>query len=77
MLLLVLQTNAGGGPGHTPPSALPDLMTVLTAELVTLRNAGSGTLDSGTLLAKRLEVIHADTDAQGQDLNTDITRVLG
>ncbi len=76
MLLLVLQTSAGG-PGHTPPSALPDLMTVLTAELVSLRNAGSGTLDSGTLLAKRLEVIHADTDAQGQDLNTDITRVLG
>ncbi len=77
MSLFLLLQNYSGGPSHVPPTALPDLMTVLTAELVTLRNAGSGTLDSGTLLANRLATIHADTDAQGQDLNTDITRVLG
>ncbi len=78
MLLLLLQTNAGS-PGHSVPAVIPDLTTLMVARIAALRDAAPipPTLDSTTLLRAELDTVHADTDSQQTDLNTDFGRVRG
>jgi hypothetical protein len=55
----------------TIPAILGDLTTLIVARVAALRNAGSGTLGTTTLLSADYARISAAVNTAGNDLNTE------